>query len=138
MKKSKQKCRFNKHRAKKELLVLWGRAIRKRDGKCQWCGKTDNLHAHHIVARGGGSVKEWSKYEWNNGVTLCWHCHFYKLKQDSHAYVEWLDSWLEQRDLSYSLMKHTYTADVPAFSEKEFTKDFYDKAKKEFTEYLES
>ena len=28
--------------------VEWSKAVRDRDGKCQECGKTTDLHAHHI------------------------------------------------------------------------------------------
>ena len=51
----------------------WRLAVFERDGfKCQSCGTTDNLQAHHI--------KHWkddisNRYNVDNGITLCRKCH---------------------------------------------------------------
>jgi hypothetical protein len=39
---------------------------------CQCCGREDNLEVHHIVPWNTGI----DRYELNNLVTLCRHCHF--------------------------------------------------------------
>lgn len=52
---------------------MWTKQVKDRDGwKCQKCGSTDRLHAHHI--------KRWCdypelRYEVSNGITLCHPCH---------------------------------------------------------------
>ena len=51
----------------------WAREVKARDGyKCQDCGSTEDLEAHHI--------KPWSECEElrldvSNGITLCHTCH---------------------------------------------------------------
>lgn len=44
--------------------------IRKRDGRCRWCGATDSLQVHHILYRSQGGPDEPS-----NLVTLCLDHH---------------------------------------------------------------
>jgi hypothetical protein len=50
----------------------WARMVKLRDKVCTQCGATEDLHAHHIKP-----YKEFPelKYDINNGVTLCAHCH---------------------------------------------------------------
>ena len=55
-------------------LELWSLSVRKRDNnKCQICGNTKDLNAHHIIHK--------IKYpqlslNLNNGITLCIDCHY--------------------------------------------------------------
>lgn len=52
---------------------LWRRSVLKRDGfKCQECGATNNLHAHHIVRWVDAPML---RVFVENGVTLCEQCH---------------------------------------------------------------
>ena len=55
--------------------AIASRIVRKRDGWCVMCGKTENLQAHHYVITKARSTK----HRWNlkNLVTLCWHCHLH-------------------------------------------------------------
>lgn len=51
----------------------WYREVLKRDGKCSFCGRPDDLIAHHI--------HEFAKYpelryEPENGMALCRDCHY--------------------------------------------------------------
>ena len=54
-------------------VCKWAREVKDRDGyKCQECGTTEDLEAHHI--------KSWADYpnlrlDVNNGITLCHACH---------------------------------------------------------------
>ena len=48
------------------------RFIRERDGKCVLCGSTSRLHAHHIET---WMEREDLRYDENNMVSLCIHCH---------------------------------------------------------------
>jgi 5-methylcytosine-specific restriction endonuclease McrA len=60
--------RIERHKALKE----WGRMIRARDGnKCQMCGETRLLNAHHIIPK---ELRELS-FEPMNGISLCVRCH---------------------------------------------------------------
>jgi 5-methylcytosine-specific restriction endonuclease McrA len=61
----------DRKKLEKELLDLWSKAARLRDGKCKNCGNDQRLSAHHI------RVKRHSitKYSLENALTLCWPCH---------------------------------------------------------------
>lgn len=53
--------------------LRWRNEVKTRDGwKCQHCGATDNLHAHHIIP---WNVDESKRFELGNGITLCKSCH---------------------------------------------------------------
>lgn len=51
------------------------RIVRKRDGRCLMCGKTENLQAHHWIITKARSTK----HRWNlkNLVSLCYYCHLF-------------------------------------------------------------
>ena len=53
-------------------LQKWSRKVKKRDECCQYCGDTENLHAHHIFPK---SRIPALRHEINNGITLCSDCH---------------------------------------------------------------
>lgn len=54
-------------------VVSWRRGVLARDGyKCQNCGVTDNLEAHHIVRWADEPLL---RVCLNNGITLCEKCH---------------------------------------------------------------
>jgi len=53
-------------------LDSWSKVIRKRDKKCQLCGSTKELVAHHILYK--SKFPELS-LNINNGITLCRKCH---------------------------------------------------------------
>lgn len=51
----------------------WRMEVLARDGqRCQFCGSTKNLTAHHVVP---ASVDPALRYEVRNGITLCRGCH---------------------------------------------------------------
>ena len=66
---------FWKDRFSDTKAVKWAKKVKERDGyKCQKCGSTENLQAHHIVPwlqDDAGRLR----YDLNNGVTLCRTCH---------------------------------------------------------------
>jgi hypothetical protein len=64
-------------RVKAQLAVLWSIAVRRRDGKCVMCGKTDTLQAHHWLFFKSHSMA--LAFNPANGATLCYPCHIFKL-----------------------------------------------------------
>ena len=61
----------------------WTKKIISR-GKCEYCGSTENLEAHHIV--------KWSDYpkgriDVNNGMCLCHRCHTEEHKDDQSYWM---------------------------------------------------
>ena len=56
----------------KPLSELWRKLVYARAGyKCEWCGRTMTLNAHHI-ARKKSCRERWSL---DNGMALCVDCH---------------------------------------------------------------
>jgi len=93
------KKEFKKGRARIKLHELWSYVVRYRDGfACQWCLFDDRKnvnrchHAHHIVARALGKTA--GSYELDNGVTLCYHCHIDRIKNEPDEYIAFRDAWL--------------------------------------------
>lgn len=44
-----------------------------------------------------------------NGITLCYRCHFFKKDQDPKAYLEFIEDWLlRKRDMSYEELEEKY------------------------------
>jgi len=61
----------------------WINDVLKRDNyRCQDCGSTENLHAHHIL---DWSTCPESRIMLDNGITLCNHCH--GLQHDNYNFV---------------------------------------------------
>lgn len=59
------------------LLKLWADAVKDRDDhKCQICGATTYLHAHHIKPRATNPLMT---YDIDNGLTVCRSCHISKV-----------------------------------------------------------
>lgn len=54
------------------MQVAWSSLVKERDKQCKECGNVNDLHAHHIK-----SFKDHPelRYDVNNGITLCGHCH---------------------------------------------------------------
>lgn len=55
-------------------ISYWSKIIKELAGnKCVVCGKTDRLQAHHIIPT---SIDKSLENELDNGVCLCFHCHY--------------------------------------------------------------
>jgi hypothetical protein len=69
---------IEKHEDQANNLHDWHWKIKKRDGKCMICGRTEQLEAHHIEARNYANTLELSLA---NGVALCHEHHdeFHKI-----------------------------------------------------------
>jgi len=99
--------RFNKTRAKHNLLALWGQIIRARDKKCQWCGKADGkLDGHHIISKGRCSYS--GMFDLDNGVCLCFRCHRVLMESHPVEYGDWIRLWLRNKGLDYDELKQKY------------------------------
>jgi 5-methylcytosine-specific restriction endonuclease McrA len=71
---------------KRDQADVWfSKAIRARDGKCVYCGRTDTLEAAHIYGRRLRSVR-WSM---DNCVTLC-HYHHRHFTEQPIEFRDWL------------------------------------------------
>jgi len=68
---------IKKEQESKAKLKAWSLRVRKM-GKCNVCGNTENLSAHHLYDKNTHSTL---KYQDENGVCLCQDCHnsFHKM-----------------------------------------------------------
>ena len=74
----------------KKLDSLWAEIIRNAAGRCEHCGKTQYLNAHHIFSRS----KYVTRWDVDNGICLCSGCHTLSSDFSAHKtpveFVEWL------------------------------------------------
>lgn len=72
---------------RKECDKLWSEAVRARDGnKCVLCGSTSHCQAHHWChTKAQGNATRW---DINNGITLCYTCHLYKVHSGAAYYMD--------------------------------------------------
>lgn len=75
----------------KQLIDLWSKVVKLYDkNKCAYCGKTSYLNSHHIFSR----INYSTRYDLNNGITLCAGCHTMSSKFSAHKtpveFVEWI------------------------------------------------
>ena len=73
---------------KRNCHDTWSQIVRLRDrNKCQMCGDTETLQAHHAVVTShlGGSTR----YDTRNGVCLCYKCHIINIHK-GFASLDWI------------------------------------------------
>ena len=84
---------------------LWALKVKERDlFKCVICGKTENLNSHHIIVRENKDTK----YDINNGLTLCSNHHIFDRKISAHNNPLGLFLWMmrnRKEQLKYLLLK---------------------------------
>jgi len=94
---------------REKLDKLWSKVVRTRDRYiCQWCQyrrgeeifPNKRNHAHHIIAKGACGFH--GRFMVNNGITLCYYCHIYLIKQKSREFNKFLDKWLLNNGLTYN------------------------------------
>lgn len=97
----------------KAILDIWSLQIRDRDQMCQWCGariENATLQAHHIIARSTlrrmGNIAGY--FDKDNGITLCWDCHFNRIKRQPREYVIMLDKFLAKRNLTEAILMERF------------------------------
>lgn len=79
---------MSKTTVKRKIDTLFSQIIRER-GKCEHCGKTDNLQAAHIFSRSNMAVR-WS---FENVLCLCAGCHFWAHKNPI-LFVKWVEEYI--------------------------------------------
>ena len=70
----------------KQADILFSRIVRRRDGMCVRCGRTENLQCAHIISRSYRSIR----CDVDNAVALCRGCHVFF----THRPLEWQE-WVE-------------------------------------------
>jgi 5-methylcytosine-specific restriction endonuclease McrA len=90
VRKQKRKVKREAKAAPKRSLAAWSLIVRA-GGKCQVCGATEHLNAHHILAK--ERYQLW-KLEPLNGVCLCPTCHKFGARS-AHRNPLWFTIWLQ-------------------------------------------
>ena len=94
MKQPKARKKQSERSKKKSLCdTLFSEAVRLRDeSTCRYCGKTTKMaQAHHIFSRNHMSTR----YDLDNGVTLCYYCHMMVAHHDGGTFIHWAEyDWL--------------------------------------------
>lgn len=130
--------KFNANVRKKELHKIWSLVIRNRDGfYCKWCSFEGKLnfnklhHAHHIVSQ--SLCGSYGRFEEENGMTLCFHCHIDRIKSQPDEYIVFRDNYLKKRNINYFELKQKYSENRIKFDE-----EFYNKKKQELINLLDN
>lgn len=82
-------------RLEKKLDTLWSLLVRRKYPACIVCGKTEGLNAHHCIKRKAQS--KGVRWLINNGVSLCWDCHF-NYVHGQRADKPWWDRYIALLD----------------------------------------
>ena len=87
----------------KRCMELWGKLVR-RSGRCELCGDTSEIQAHHPFGRKG----HWSiKFNPDLGVCLCMKCHIRLDKTLSDLLAELLPILLIKQPGRAALLQKT-------------------------------
>lgn len=70
----------------KRLDILFSKFIRKRDGHCLKCFRTETLQCAHIAGR-RSLAGRWNE---KNAITLCYACHLRWSHQNPLEFTVWL------------------------------------------------
>lgn len=106
-----------------KLDTEWGKLVRLRDGRCLYCGATNNLAAHHIFGRG----RSGTRYVLDNGITLCPSHHVFNDTFSAHKTPEKFKRWVK-KFIGVGLYKHLEKLSLSGVTR--------ERARKEFTELL--
>ena len=74
--------------------TVWANFIKDNAGrKCEYCGKTENLNAHHIFSRSNKQVR----HDLDNGISLCSGHHVLLSTFSAHKtpaeFIEWIKEY---------------------------------------------
>lgn len=105
---------FNKRRKIKELDKLWSIKVKERDCKCLKCGKKTDLQAAHIFPR----TKINTRFDINNGITLCKRCHLYWAHKNPVEFTVWIEYKLGEKKFN-ELYKKSKKIKAGGFSKRE-------------------
>lgn len=130
LKKTKEKEKRKIDREKKAISVsalgkkadtLWSIVIRQA-GACEYCGKTENLNAHHIFGRNNKSVR----WEVSNGICLCAGCHTFSSVFSAHKNPYLFSKWLEEYKWMDYMGKLTQLSQIPIKVTPDILKEYID------------
>ena len=94
------KRKISKRKITKERDTIWSDRVKMRArGKCEKCGKTLRLQAHHIFSRRYGATRHLLL----NGVCLCAGCHLFWAHYKPEEFRDWIVGKIGEE--SYNFLK---------------------------------
>ena len=77
----------------RKQLKLWSGDVKERAGfKCEWCGKTEYLNAHHIISKRYKPLR----FHRMNGMALCPKHHKFGIGSSAHENPILVIDWLAE------------------------------------------
>lgn len=79
---------------KKSCDNLWSAIVRS-FGRCEYCGTTETLSAHHVYGRRNHRLR----FDVRNGCCLCYYCHITWAEQNAAGdkrpspFLEWFENY---------------------------------------------
>jgi hypothetical protein len=73
-----------------KLDVVVSKAVRDRDGVCQYCKKSSTTYNHHIFARRHLGTR----FDMENCISLCVYCHRFIAHGDPEKFRDFIISWM--------------------------------------------
>lgn len=116
---------------KKKLLTIWAKIAKEQQGnKCQICGSSEFLNAHHIVPK--EKKDNALKYDLQNAIVLCPRHHKYSYDLSPHKNpLTFFALFTAAYPTKYNyLLKHA--SDIKVYTEEELTellKEFQEQIK---------
>jgi hypothetical protein len=100
---------------------IWSQFVRKRDGECLYCHRTEALNAHHFKGRSCKSTRLLLV----NGISLCAGCHVFSSVFSAHKTPEKFEKWFKKTypERYQEIRKRAQTI----MSEREAIKEFCEK-----------
>lgn len=78
---------YNRRLTIKKSDILFSKYIRNRDKECLHCHSKVNLQCSHIIPR----QYLHTRFDPNNGLTLCYRCHIYWWHKEPNEAARWLE-----------------------------------------------
>jgi len=108
LKRRKKKANPLRTVERKELKA-WSKDVKERaENRCEWCGKTKYLNAHHII----GKRYKPLRFDRMNGVALCPKCHRFGIGLSAHQNPIRIVDWLESNRPEALKMLRDYTKEM--------------------------
>lgn len=97
-KKRGKKISGNKKSLIGTLDTLWAKIIKARaNNKCEYCGKSEHLNAHHLFSRSNNSLR----WDLDNGICLCVTHHVFGIFSAHKAPLEFAEWVKETRGIEW-------------------------------------
>lgn len=105
----KKEKKLSQSKLEKQLDKVWSEYVRGRDKRCQKCGGSGAVSAHHAFGRRHRATR----WDVQNGVSLDYACHIHWAHRDPSGFTEWFrnhigaDQYERLAECHNQIVKHT-------------------------------